>query len=159
MGRGNWRPSMDDESYRLRYFDLYEMYKPVGQDEWEGPEHWDWDHFLRDFLTETLPDSFYVYEKGFYKPDTVASGCHVVAYNRLVALVVEEDANAHHVGVALVCLDHGFDDPSRDALSREYINRHGSAIFKRIGGAQYVRTSAWTSQRVTDGATFAPLEG
>jgi hypothetical protein len=148
MGRGNWRPYQNAEIYELRYFDLYERFGV------EDPEVWDqvfWEMFREEIL-EALPDSFYE-SKRVGEPQipytNFAQDNLVLFRNELVCVMMDASAEASHVGVAMVCLENYSDETWVENFAPSYMEREASKFFKRMGGAQSVRTSAWTSAKVT----------
>lgn len=147
MGRGNWRPYQNAEIYYLRYFDLYERFEV-------DPEDWDqvfWEMFREEIL-EALPDSFYECKRVGEPqiPYTNFAQDNLVLFrNELVCVMMDASAEASHVGVAMVCLENYAYETWVENFAPSYMGREAPKFFKRMGGEQSVRTSAWTSAKVT----------
>lgn len=149
MGRGNWRPCQDYEEYDLRYFDLYERYNLSHAEDFFAEDYCE---FFLEEIHNALPDSFWKVERG----DRVDLGYHllrqdnlVIFRNELVCIMIDSESYFDHVGVAMVRLD---DYSPKDTWVRNfggaYLRRSALPFWKRLGGDQSVRTSAWTSAKV-----------
>jgi len=65
--------------------------------------------------------------------------------------MMDSSAYAHHVGVAMVRLeDDSFygNETWIETFSKRYLDKSAQPFWKRMGGEQRVRTSAWTSSKV-----------
>jgi hypothetical protein len=144
MGRGNWRPYQDSNLYDLRYFDLTERY---GEDE---IDEFSWEVF-EDEILENLPGSFWradnCGENLLYSHN--GQDNLIIARNELVCVMLDAQAYAHHVGVAMVLMqDYYMEDTFVQNFGPRYLARSAPAFWRRMCGEQRVRTSAWTSAKV-----------
>jgi hypothetical protein len=152
MGRGNWRPYQNPEIYDLRYFNLLE-YLGVSYEDYGS---WDWDTFV-EIIGENLPDSFWKVERGDSNdgiPYTYFSSDNLVIWrNNLVCIMVDSQASADHVGVAMVLLEdcEEYGETHCRAFGPRYLAQQAPRFWERMGGEQRVRTSAWTSAKVEAG--------
>lgn len=143
MGRGNWHPCNNRDRYDLRYFNLFNRYRTESSD-WST---YLWDVFVEE-IERALPDSFWQTSRCEFIPYSRDS--NVLFCNELVAIVIDSEADPYHVGVAMVAQESSgrFEDQYVDNFAPRYLRKEAPKLWKRIGGEQRVRTSAWTSSRV-----------
>lgn len=145
MGRGNWRPVQDSDRYSLRYFDLNTRY---GVD--CDPDTM-WSDFY-DEIRESLPKSFYRVERKdrVDVSDLNRRNTCVLFQNDLVCICMDSHAFDCHVGIAFVVLDDDAWDETtyRRNFGPKYMDQLAKKFWQKMGGEQFVRTSAWTSALV-----------
>ena len=152
MGKGNWRPYQDSSLYQLRYFDLIERFG--GEDsEDESWCDWNWDIF-REQIECALTQSFYKVDRSSEATVPYSNWAQdnlIIFKNELVCIMMDASADAHHVGVAIVPLvsDDNYDSETwMENFGSHFMELWGPGFWKRMGGDQRVRTSAWTSAKV-----------
>jgi hypothetical protein len=150
MGRGNWRPYQDSELYDLRYFNLYERYE-VSFEDWDQ-DMWD---LFREEIEQHLFESFWkvgARERVSVPYTDFAGDNRVIFTNELVCIMMDGDAEAGHVGVAMVRLESDDEYSGQtyvENFNERYLDLHAQTFWERMGGEQRVRTSAWTSEEAS----------
>lgn len=151
MGKGNWRPYNDDSLYVLRYFDLIKRYE-VEDDEDDFGYCFD---FFKDDIENSLPNSFVTARKGSrisVPYSNFSRDNEILFYNDIVCIMIDATADLDHVGLAMVKLvnDSCYNLQSHLNFGDRYLSRSAPAFWKRLGGEQQIRTSAWTSKTVKE---------